>query len=213
MRKHTSTDTDTRTRKESTLIQRIYYHNKRKRSYPLPAQHICTDRHPHTHHTTHTTHHTCHTPVHTPHTTQYKAPLQENQRDILTWWRTWARRMHIRTFNGTVKIGNTSAWGFGWAWNLHGAQTRLLCKKPPHKTSEGTQKLFQIPPQITPRGVPTVKKQSKAPKSWIPCWNRKKLWFCTIHVSIPKTNVNFVREWRTSLLSRPDEKLFFFKNW
>ena len=71
MYKLTSADTDTRTRKESTLIQRIYYH-KRKRSYPLPAQHICTDRRPHTHthttpdaqHTTHATHQYTHTTHH-----------------------------------------------------------------------------------------------------------------------------------------------------
>ena len=150
MHEHTSTDTDTRTRKESTLIQRIYYHNKRKRTYAQTDTHI--------HHTTHIKHQSCDTPVHTPHTTLYKAPLAEKQMDILTWWRTWVRRMHFQTCNGTVRIGNRSAWGLGWAWNLHGAQTRLLCKKPSQKTSEGTQKLFQIPPKTIPRDHPKTKK-------------------------------------------------------
>ena len=138
MRTHTSTDTDTWTRTESTRIQPPQAFT--------PVQNI--NPHPHTHHASHFAHTHTHTHTHTHHSpdVRHRTPqsriTKEASRhiDMLTCYGTWARgiaSMHLRACNDTVNIGNTKAKGLERMCDLNDAQKQLLCKKYPQSHLKG----------------------------------------------------------------------------
>ena len=133
---HTSTNTDTWTRTESTRIRP-----------PQALTHLQNiNPHPHTHTPcitlrtrTHT--HTHHSPGARHRTPQSRITKEASRHiDMLTCYGTRAKgiaSMHLRACNDTVNIGNTKAKGLERVCNLNDAQKQLLFKKYPRSHLKG----------------------------------------------------------------------------